>query len=53
MCGGDEVVTCINVQLLSVQESDGLEEETVSQSGSEGPNALVPLARRQQCEECV
>lgn len=33
-------VVCVSVQSLSAQESDGLGEETVSQSGSEGPGAL-------------
>lgn len=51
------VCVCQSVQSLSVQESDGLGEETVPQFGSEGQDALVPLSRRQQvksvCEGCV
>jgi len=38
-------------QSLSISEFDGLGEEAVTQSGREGQNATVPLARWQEVEE--
>ncbi|KAK3561321.1 hypothetical protein QTP86_030619, partial [Hemibagrus guttatus] len=38
---------------FSVETSDCLRKEAVQQSGCEGPNALVPLSRWQEGEECV
>ncbi|KAK3523840.1 hypothetical protein QTP70_010455 [Hemibagrus guttatus] len=40
-------------KVLGVEEPDGLWEETVTQSGCEGPNASVPLSRQQGGEECM
>ncbi|KAK3572727.1 hypothetical protein QTP86_006995 [Hemibagrus guttatus] len=38
---------------FSVETPGSLREEAVQQSGCEGPNASVPLSRRQEGEECV
>ncbi|KAK3545181.1 hypothetical protein QTP70_001769 [Hemibagrus guttatus] len=38
---------------ISVETPDCLREEAVQQSGCVGPNATVPLSRRQEGEECM
>lgn len=48
VCGGMCLCVCVvSVHPLRFEESDGLREEDVTQSGRARLNALVPLARRQ------
>lgn len=43
------VRTCVHVsvQSVSIEEPDGSEEEAVTRSGREGPNASVSFSRQQ------